>query len=1038
MKQFFITICFLAIAVAGMAQFKPHLEKLENKKNPAVTSGSLQLTKTFEPISRLARDISPNSISSSSHTLAHLATGVKVLRDQRGMPIFIEGTPRNIEYTNKTSSKTIEEQVFDYLSALQETLRIKEPKEEFKIIDKHEDKLGNTHIRLQQVFQSTKVFGGEIVLHLKEDKVYLMNGNYYPTPALENIIPSIQESRAIEIVKAAIAKETNIKFLSEMELQLLRHEPLKIEPVTYHRNRDIEAEQLAWAVDFVPNLAHHFTVIIDAQTGTILDQYNQICHLHSHETGEELLDGPAVAQAVDLKGVTRTINTYEVGGDYFLIDATKTMFNLSRSQMPNNPAGAIWTIDGQNGSPQSDNFEIIQNFSPNNNWNNNPTAVSAHYNAEVAYEYFRNTFNRNSIDGQGGTIVSIINITDEDGQSFGNAFWSGTAMFYGNGDNAFEPLAGGLDVAAHEMSHGVIQNTSNLIYQGESGALNESFADVFGVLVDRDDWLIGEEVVKRGVFRSGALRNMQDPNNGGRSLNDIGWQPASVNEQYFGQEDNGGVHINSGITNRAFYLIASNIGLEKAEQIYYRALTTYLTRSAQFVDARLSIVQSAKDLHGENSNEVSIANQAFDAVGIILQDNGGNTGGGGNNQTSTVDCDIDVNPGEEFIVLTDANNSALYVASPNGEILQNPLLNEAILSKPSASDDGSLIVWVSADKTIKYFDFNTNTSQVVQNQPIWRNVAVSKDGLRLAAIGSDLNTGEELVPQIVIFNLVSGEGVIYELARTTTAQGIATGEIEYADALEWDYDGESLYFDSFNSIQSSFGNDIEFWDISIMNAWNNETNDFGSGGVIPLFPNIAENISIGNPVLAKNSPCVMAFDYLESDEFGQISYAILGYNFEEGDIQLIKETSDIAYPNYSVQDDAILYDDYDFFGNVTLSVQPLGSDKIRPTGQSRGLIQGGSKGVWIGTGQRVLTSTKTTDVNEINIYPTLAKDELTINLPDNVHQSTLRIFDLLGRMVQSQSLTGTTSVAITNLSNGTYFLQLEINGEITTKKIVKQ
>lgn len=92
----------------------------------------------------------------------------------------------------------------------------------------------------------------------------------------------------------------------------------------------------------------------------------------------------------------------------------------------------------------------------------------------------------------------------------GNAFWNGQAMFYGNGDNAFQPLAKGLDVAGHEMTHGVVEGTANLEYQGKSGALNQSFADIFGVMIDRDDWKIGEDVVKTSAFPSGALRSMGD------------------------------------------------------------------------------------------------------------------------------------------------------------------------------------------------------------------------------------------------------------------------------------------------------------------------------------------------------------------------------------------------------------------------------------------------------------------------------------------------------------------------------------------------
>ena len=99
----------------------------------------------------------------------------------------------------------------------------------------------------------------------------------------------------------------------------------------------------------------------------------------------------------------------------------------------------------------------------------NKTAVSAHYNSSVAYEYYRTTHNRNSINGTGGNVVSIINVNNKNGTKMDNAYWNGEMMFYGNGNSAFLPLAGSLDVAGHEMTHGVVQNTANLEYQGQSG-----------------------------------------------------------------------------------------------------------------------------------------------------------------------------------------------------------------------------------------------------------------------------------------------------------------------------------------------------------------------------------------------------------------------------------------------------------------------------------------------------------------------------------------------------------------------------------------
>jgi Zn-dependent metalloprotease len=129
--------------------------------------------------------------------------------------------------------------------------------------------------------------------------------------------------------------------------------------------------------------------------------------------------------------------------------------------MPDEPVGGILTLDARNTSPSLSNFNVDLVRSSNNMWLDK-LSVSAQYNSLKAYEYFLNTFGRNSINGSGGTIVSIINVADDNGQSMDNAFWNGEAMFYGNGDEYFTKLAKALDVGGHEMSHGVVQNTANL------------------------------------------------------------------------------------------------------------------------------------------------------------------------------------------------------------------------------------------------------------------------------------------------------------------------------------------------------------------------------------------------------------------------------------------------------------------------------------------------------------------------------------------------------------------------------------------------
>jgi Zn-dependent metalloprotease len=252
-----------------------------------------------------------------------------------------------------------------------------------------------------------------------------------------------------------------------------------------------------------------------------------------------------------------------------------------------------------------------------------PIAQAAHDGAGVVYDYYFNTFQRDSIDGNGLPLVSTVNF-GSDPQDAENAAWVGEyrQMIYGDGGRIFRPLPYGLDVVGHEFTHGVIETSANLIYEVQSGALNESYADVFGAMIDRDDWLIGEEVVKSPPFPTPFLRSLQDPNAEGfydprNPLGGVG-QPATM-DQYANlpnsrRADNGGVHINSGIPNHAHYLLAQAIGREKTEQIAYRALTQYLSPTSDFVDAATASIRAATDLYG--AADANATQQAFAQVGI--------------------------------------------------------------------------------------------------------------------------------------------------------------------------------------------------------------------------------------------------------------------------------------------------------------------------------------------------------------------------------------------------------------------------------------
>jgi Zn-dependent metalloprotease len=257
----------------------------------------------------------------------------------------------------------------------------------------------------------------------------------------------------------------------------------------------------------------------------------------------------------------------------------------------------------------------------------NDVAVNeAHDGAGATYDLYKEVFGRNSIDNRGMRLDSTVHYR----RNYDNAFWNGSQMVYGDGDGEiFERFTKSIDVIGHELTHGVTQFTAGLEYQDQSGALNESMSDVFGSLVkqrvlnqtaDQANWLIGEGLFTPNVNGVG-LRSMKEP---GTAYDDetLGKdpQPAHMDNLYTGDRDNGGVHINSGIPNRAFYLAAVEIGgyaWEKAGKIWYTALTTRLQPDSDFADAANITIEIAGQLYGNDSPEQKAVRNGWQTVGVI-------------------------------------------------------------------------------------------------------------------------------------------------------------------------------------------------------------------------------------------------------------------------------------------------------------------------------------------------------------------------------------------------------------------------------------
>jgi len=588
------------------------------------------------------------------------------------------------------------------------------------------------------------------------------------------------------------------------------------------------------------------------------------------------------------------------------------------------------------------------------------------------------------------------------------------------------------------MTHGVVQSTANLEYQGESGAINESIADIFGSMMDVADWLIGEDVVKPGVFPGGALRSLQDPHNGGTSFSSPGYQPRHKNEAYTGLEDNGGVHVNSGIPNHAFYKYAEAIGRDKAADVFYKALDDYLTKSSKFVDLRLAVIKAAGDLFGTSSNEVAQAGVAFDFVGIT------------NGQGGTYTENLPDNPGAEYLLIynTDgSDNNTLYRVKVDGDdnFLNNdvvPLSTTGFKSRPSVTDKGDIAVFVGNDNTIHVITTDPGKDpeeHVLQNDAIWSNVVISKGGTKIAAVTNAQDA------TIHVYDFETQEWGAFELYNPTYTEGVNSAGPVYADALEFDYSGEFLVYDCFNRIANEDGTDIEYWDVNFIHVWDNDAGDFADGTIEKLFPSLPDGVSIGNPSFAKKSPYIIAFDYVDE---GTGEYAILGCNIENNDVNVIVENETLGFPSYDKNDTklaftAMLDDQSDYQTDYI----KLGADKISSANGEVPMYSNTKWPVFFATGEREIGDDVITSIPEevdvqFNCYPNPFIREVNLHFQQPTTRGKVEIINTLGQRVFEYNIesVGTMPIPLNleSLRAGYYIMKVSTADGVGSCKLVKQ
>lgn len=500
-------------------------------------------------------------------------------------PYFIAGT---LTTPSRNSPENI---VLSYLEKREELYSIESGgSTSFNLISERTDELGFTNIKLQQMHNGIPVFGSVLSALVDQAGVLTaVSGEVVPVPSLaaveKNSLLPASKASAVMLKDLAAKLGTSPEIIHEERPSL-----------TVYVSEGKAKYAYSSEVEFLQPEPGNFHYLVDALSGKVLTSFNQIHH--ADPTGKD-----TVSSGKGLIGDKKAIHTVKNAEGTFLFDRTR--------------GKGILTYDGAKGLLLPGKLWRDSDGVFNESYDG--AAVDAHVYAGQTFDYFKNIHGRISYDGKGAKVVSTVHY----GENYNNAFWSGSQMVYGDGDGVmFSPLSGSLDVVAHELTHAITASTAKLIYQGDSGAINESMSDIFGILVEdhfknSPDWLIGEDIYTPKQ-KGDALRSLADPTAYG--------QPDHYTKRYMGTEDYGGVHINSGIGNKAAFLLASGgthfnvkvqgIGKAKTGKILYRALTQYLTPNTTYRQYQAAAVQAATDLYGASSKEVVSVKAAFSAVGL--------------------------------------------------------------------------------------------------------------------------------------------------------------------------------------------------------------------------------------------------------------------------------------------------------------------------------------------------------------------------------------------------------------------------------------
>ncbi|MFG2656021.1 M4 family metallopeptidase [Streptomyces sp. NPDC048425] len=504
---------------------------------------------------------------------------------------------------------------------------------------------GKETVRLQQKYKGVDVLGGQYLVRMtkKDGKrtVTGTSGNYFTKLKLDSVSPKVSEQTAIERAIGAVTSQ-------------LGGTPLHV-PAKGEKADSKTLTGKAVDVTILPQgtgvLTRHVTVTgtnpadgtavkqevyVDAHSGFPVMQYSGIQTFGSTASAASAASGaadgsatlpadaaPAAAPSFVVKGSGIRYNGEKADLNLYKgSDGTYQMYDYGfrdAADPYNGPLLQTWDARGVDVSAASGAWpsaaKIFKSATPDVGADfTDSGAVDAHWAANKVYAYYKNHFGRKGLDDKDGFMYSLVGVT-ANGQPYNNAFWDGGKMVYGQGGDGFRTFSADTDVVGHEMTHGVVEHTANLVYAGQSGAMNEALADYFGNAIDLeangqsmddpDAGLLGEDLCTTLSPRECALRDLNDGHTTSKDF---------IGTSYRG--DSGGVHLNSTIFSGALWDMRQDLGADFADKVVYRALSAYMTPLDGFTEGRAAVIAAAQEL-GATKAQLTIVKRSFAAHGIV-------------------------------------------------------------------------------------------------------------------------------------------------------------------------------------------------------------------------------------------------------------------------------------------------------------------------------------------------------------------------------------------------------------------------------------